>query len=221
MLLHPPRLGRIEEGSDADIVIWDPNECQMISSKTHHSATDFNIFEGHKVSGVASTVLIGGKVVVFEQQMNPSTRNGAIISTPAFPPTLYDPIQDLDESQEVVEVKRSIPSDMVDGKAVQANENGNNTNNMAAEGFGVTTPRGGGGVGGAQKAVLNKHLGVYQRPMSAHGVRNQNDSTFSLAGGYGEKGGIPSPKRSVKIVEESTRSSVKIVGGSNRSDAFW
>ena len=46
--------------------------------------------------------------------------------------------------------------------------------------------------------------------MSAHGIRNQNDSTFSLAGGYGKEGGVPSPRRSVKVV-----------GGSNRSDAFW
>jgi len=76
-----------------------------------------------------------------------------------------------------------------------------------SDGFGLTTPRGG---GSAVSALLNKNLGVYQRPMSAHGIRNQNDSTFSLAGGYGKEGGVPSPRRSVKIV-----------GGSNRSDSFW
>ena len=32
--------------------------------------------------------------------------------------------------------------------------------------------------------VFNKSLGAYQRPLSTHGVRNQQDSTFSLAGGY-------------------------------------
>ena len=195
----------------------------MISSKTHNSAADFNIFEGQNVTGVASTVLIGGKVVVFERNMNPSTRNGAIISAPAFPPTLYDAIQDLDESQEVVKVERSVPSDLVDGKQAQAtNENGNvNGTQKAGESFGVTTPRGGGG--GAQTAVMNKNLGVYQRPMSAHGIRNQNDSTFSLAGGYGKEGGVPSPKRSVPRIqeEEIPRRSIKIVGGSQRSDAFW
>ena len=198
--------GRIAEGSDADLVIWDPHESHTISSKTHNTAADFNIFEGQKVSGVASTVIIGGKVIVFERQMNPTTRNGAIVPASAFPPTLYDVIQDQDASQEVIEVKRSLPSDAVDGKEDENNEN--NKNNNMNDGFGKTTPRGGGG--GTHPAVLNKHLGVYQRPMSAHGIRNQNDSTFSLAGGYGKDGSVPSPKRSVKIV-----------GGSNRSDSFW
>ena len=43
--------------------------------------------------------------------------------------------------------------------------------------FGMTTPR-----KTSEPPVLNKRLGIYQRPMSAHGVRNQQDSTFSLAG---------------------------------------
>ena len=137
--------------------------------------------------------------------MNPTTRIGAIVSSSAFPPSLYDIIQDQDASQEVIEVKRSLPADEVDGKEETVHENGKSNN--AGDGFGLTTPRGG---GGSKPSVLNKQLGVYQRPMSAHGIRNQNDSTFSLAGGYGKDAGVPSPRRSVKVV-----------GGSNRSDSFW
>ena len=58
--------GRIAVGSDADLVVWDPNETRTISSKTHHQACDFNIFEGQTCHGVPKVVVSGGRVVVDE-----------------------------------------------------------------------------------------------------------------------------------------------------------
>lgn len=46
-----PRKGRIEEGSDADVVVWNPKATRTISATTHHHAVDFNIFEGMQVQG--------------------------------------------------------------------------------------------------------------------------------------------------------------------------
>ncbi|MBK7096865.1 MAG: amidohydrolase family protein [Saprospiraceae bacterium] len=40
--------GKIEVGMDADIVIWDPEPENVISSKTHHQKTDINIYESFK-----------------------------------------------------------------------------------------------------------------------------------------------------------------------------
>ena len=59
-----PKKGAIAPGSDADIVIWDPNEEHTISAKTHHMRVDYSMFEGFRVKGNARTVLSRGEVIV-------------------------------------------------------------------------------------------------------------------------------------------------------------
>ncbi len=59
-----PRKGTIAVGSDADIVIFDPNEEMTISAKTHHMNVDYSCYEGMKVRGVTKTVLSRGDVVI-------------------------------------------------------------------------------------------------------------------------------------------------------------
>lgn len=58
-----PRKGRIQEGSDADIVIWNPTARRTISAKTHHHAGDFNVFEGMEVCGVPEVTICRGRPV--------------------------------------------------------------------------------------------------------------------------------------------------------------
>ncbi|MDP8982859.1 MAG: dihydropyrimidinase [Acidobacteriota bacterium] len=59
-----PRKGVIAPGSDADIVIWDPEARHTISASTHHMRVDYSMFEGFEVKGNARTVLSRGEVVV-------------------------------------------------------------------------------------------------------------------------------------------------------------
>src|SRR6202041_1212225 len=59
-----PRKGTIAVGSDADIVVFDPNEEMVISASTHHMRVDYSMFEGIRVKGVAKVVLSRGRVIV-------------------------------------------------------------------------------------------------------------------------------------------------------------
>jgi dihydropyrimidinase len=59
-----PRKGAIAAGSDADLLIWDPERELTIASATHHSRADYDLYEGRRVTGAPATVLCRGQVVV-------------------------------------------------------------------------------------------------------------------------------------------------------------
>jgi dihydropyrimidinase len=59
-----PRKGTIAPGSDADIVVWDPEKELTISASTHHSNVNYNLFEGTQVKGAPDVVLVRGQVIV-------------------------------------------------------------------------------------------------------------------------------------------------------------
>jgi len=59
-----PKKGAIAPGSDADLVIWDPDAPLTISAKTHHMRVDYSMFEGFEVKGNARTVFSRGEAIV-------------------------------------------------------------------------------------------------------------------------------------------------------------
>ena len=59
-----PRKGTIAPGSDADIVIFDPEKKLTLAAKTLHMNVDYNPYEGREVTGVTDTVISRGKVII-------------------------------------------------------------------------------------------------------------------------------------------------------------
>jgi dihydropyrimidinase len=59
-----PQKGTIAVGSDADIVVYDPNSKRTISAATHHMDVDYSCYEGRTVQGRADIVLSRGTVIV-------------------------------------------------------------------------------------------------------------------------------------------------------------
>ena len=59
-----PRKGTIGIDSDADIVIFDPNEKHIISALSHHMNVDYSAYEGWELTGKVKTVLLRGRVAI-------------------------------------------------------------------------------------------------------------------------------------------------------------
>ncbi|MEV4537010.1 dihydropyrimidinase [Asanoa sp. NPDC049518] len=59
-----PRKGVIAPGSDADIVLYDPDGRTTISAATHHMNLDYSAWEGVEIAGKVDTVISRGEVLV-------------------------------------------------------------------------------------------------------------------------------------------------------------
>lgn len=59
-----PKKGTIAPGSDADIVIFDPNKEHTLGVASHHMNVDYSGYEGWEVTGKTETVLLRGQVAI-------------------------------------------------------------------------------------------------------------------------------------------------------------
>lgn len=59
-----PRKGVLAEGSDADIVIWDPTKKLKYGVAHSHQRTDYNLYEGWDITGYPEKVYLRGQLIV-------------------------------------------------------------------------------------------------------------------------------------------------------------
>ncbi|KAK6930542.1 Amidohydrolase-related, partial [Dillenia turbinata] len=78
------RVGAILVGSDADIIILNPNSSFEISASSHHSRTDTNVYEGRRGKGKVEVTIAGGKIVWQNDELKVTPGIGRYVEMPPF-----------------------------------------------------------------------------------------------------------------------------------------
>ncbi len=79
-----PRKGTVAVGSDADLVVFDPQKKLTITAASQHSKTDYNLYEGTEVTGSPEVVLLRGNVLVEGDELVASPGIGQYVARARF-----------------------------------------------------------------------------------------------------------------------------------------
>ncbi|PJF23135.1 MAG: dihydropyrimidinase [Phototrophicales bacterium] len=83
-----PRKGTLAIGSDADILVWNPQVQHTISAATHHMRVDYNLYEGMQIRGKPIQVYQRGKLLVDGETWHGQNGEGQYIPREPFAPLL-------------------------------------------------------------------------------------------------------------------------------------
>jgi dihydropyrimidinase len=75
-----PKKGAILVGADADLIVWDPEKSKTIKASSQQSAIDYNVFEGHKVTGLPRYTLTRGYVAISDGEINTKEGHGEFVA---------------------------------------------------------------------------------------------------------------------------------------------
>ena len=75
-----PKKGAVLVGSDADLVVWDPEKEKTISAGSQQSAIDYNVFEGKVVKGLPRYTLTRGQVAVNDGKVETREGHGEFVA---------------------------------------------------------------------------------------------------------------------------------------------
>ena len=74
-----PKKGVIAPGSDADIVLYDPDGSTTISVDTHHMSMDYSAYEGVQIDGRVDTVMSKGRVLISDDTYHGARGDGSYL----------------------------------------------------------------------------------------------------------------------------------------------
>jgi len=74
-----PRKGLIAVGSDADLVVYDPDYRGTISARSQHTNNDYNGFEGFAIEGRPAVVTVRGRVQVRDGEFAGAPGHGRML----------------------------------------------------------------------------------------------------------------------------------------------
>ena len=76
-----PKKGVLQEGSDADLILLDPNQIHTIQHKTQHSGAPYTLYEGRRCRGMVTLTMQRGRVLVEDGELKAKPGEGNFLPT--------------------------------------------------------------------------------------------------------------------------------------------